>query len=190
MQYLSDEVNEQSKITNGMSQLVASVARLRSPNEGCVWFRQQTFQTLRRYLLEEVYEVQDALNSEAPEKLQAELGDLLFQIIVLSRLASEQGLFSLENVLHQINEKMIRRNPHVFGEMQADTIEEVQRIWLEQKALEKIAHQEITGSPFDGLSTATPALALAQAYMGRTGLSNPDWIFPNPSFILAHVQNK
>ena len=84
MQSISDELGEESKITDGILQLVASVARLRSPTEGCLWFRRRTFQSMRRYLLEEVYEVLEPLDSESPEKLQEELGDLLFQIIVVS----------------------------------------------------------------------------------------------------------
>jgi len=183
MQSISDELGEESKITDGILQLVASVARLRSPTEGCLWFRRQTFQSVRRYLLEEVYEVLEPLDSESPEKLQEELGDLLFQIIVLSQLASECGWFSLVDVLYHLNEKIIHRNPHVFGELLADSVEEVQRIWMERKALRRIASRNITGSPLDGLSTTMPALALAQAYIGRSGLSDMGWTFPYPSLM-------
>jgi len=183
MQYVSDEINEISEIKDGVSQLVASVARLRSPTRGCMWFRRQTFQTLRRYLLEEVYEVQEALNSETPEQLQEELGDLLFQIIVLGQLATEQGWFSLKDVLYRINEKVIHRNPHVFGEQRADTVEEAQRIWLERKSLEKTPPGNTPASPLDGLSMNMPALALAQTYLGRCSFSNTGWTFPYPSLV-------
>ena len=183
MQSISDELGEESKITDGILQLVASVARLRSPTEGCLWFRRQTFQSVRRYLLEEVYEVLEPLDSESPEKLQEELGDLLFQIIVLSQLASEGGWFSLVDVLHHLNEKIVHRNPHVFGELQADTMEKAQRIWMERKALERIASGNMMGSPLDGPSTTMPALALAQAYIGRSGLSDMGWTFPYPSLL-------
>jgi len=183
MQSVSEELGEESKITDGILQLAANVARLRSPVDGCLWFRRQTFQTLRRYLLEEVYEVLDPLGSESPEKLQEELGDLLFQIVVLSQLASERDWFSLANVLHHLNEKIIHRNPHVFGEMRANTVEEVQRIWRERKAFEKMVYGNTAESPLDGLSTSMPALALTQAYIGRCGLSDTGWTFPDPSFV-------
>lgn len=170
---------DNDSMIGGMMQLVSNVAQLRSATEGCPWFRQQTFQTLRKYLLEEVYEVQDALNGEAPGQLQEELGDLLFQIVVLSHMSSEQGWFSLVEVLCRLNAKIVHRNPHVFGDRQADTVEEVQRIWLERKSLEK----DVSLSSLNGLSTTMPALALAQAYLGRCGLPETGWSFPYPSLI-------
>jgi MazG family protein len=183
MQIISNELGEQSRITDGILQLVANVARLRSPTEGCPWFRRQTLQTVRRYLLEEVYEVLEPLDTESPETLQEELGDLLFQIIVLSQMASERGWFSLPAVFQRLNEKIIHRNPHVFGELQADSVEEVQRIWLARKSLEKSVDGNTTESPVSGLSATMPALALAQAYIGRSGLFKTDWTFPFPSMI-------
>jgi len=184
MQTISDQQQEEeSKITAGISQLIASVEHLRSPTEGCPWFRRQTLQTVRRYLLEEVYEVLEPLDTESPEKLQEELGDLLFQIIVLSQMASERGWFSLDHVLQRLNEKIIHRNPHVFGELQADSIEEVQRIWLARKSLEKSVDGVTPESPLRGLSATMPALALAQAYIRRSGLFKTDWTFPYPSLV-------
>jgi tetrapyrrole methylase family protein/MazG family protein len=183
MQSITNQQDEESKIMTGILQVVENVARLRSPTQGCPWFRRQTLQTVRRYLLEEVYEVLEPLDTESPEKLQEELGDLLFQIIVLSQMASERGWFSLDHVLQQLNEKIIRRNPHVFGELQADSVEEVQRIWLARKSLEKSVDGNTTESPLSGLSATMPALALAQAYIGRSGLLKTDWTFPYPSLV-------
>ena len=184
MQIISDnQQEEESKITAGTLQLIASVERLRSPTAGCPWFRRQTMQTVRRYLLEEVYEVLEPLDTESPETLQEELGDLLFQIIVLSQMASERGWFSLDHVLQRLNEKIIHRNPHVFGEVQADTVEAVQQIWQERKLLEKSVDGHITASPLTGLSATMPSLALAQAYIGRSGLFKTDWTFPYPSLL-------
>ena len=171
-------INEE-ELNKEFLQLKLNVARLRSTESGCPWFRQQTFSTLRKYLLEEVYEVQDALNGEAPGQLQEELGDLLFQVVVLSHMASEQGWFSLAEVLRQLNAKIIHRNPHIFGELEVDTVEEAQRIWSERKLLEK----EAFPSSVNGLSTTMPALALAQAYIGRCGLLETGWSFPYPSLI-------
>ncbi len=184
MQTISDkQQEEESKITAGLLQLIASVERLRSPTEGCPWFRRQTLQSVRRYLLEEVYEVLEPLDTESPEKLQEELGDLLFQIIVLSQMASERGWFSLANVLQQLNEKIIHRHPHVFRELQADSMEEVQRSWQARKSLEKSVDGNTTDSPLSGLSRVMPALALAQAYIGRSGLFKTNWMFPYPSLV-------
>lgn len=183
MQSISNPQDKESKIMNGILQVVENVARLRSPTEGCVWFSKQTLQTVRRYLLEEVYEVLEPLDTESPENLQEELGDLLFQIVVLSQMASERGWFSLDQVLQRLNEKIIHRNPHVFGELQADSVEAVQHIWQERKSLEKSADANTPASPLSGLSNTMPALALAQAYIGRSGLFKPDWTFPYPSLV-------
>ena len=183
MQSITNQQDEESKIMTGILQVVENVAHLRSPTEGCPWFRRQTLQTVRRYLLEEVYEVLEPLDTESPDKLQEELGDLLFQIIVLSQMASERGWFSLLTVLHRLNEKIIHRNPHVFGELQADSVEEVQRIWQERKSLEKSVDGNTTESPLSGLSATMPALALAQAYIGRSDLFKTDWTFPYPSLV-------
>ena len=169
MGQLFEQVAQESKITSRMAQLIANVAGLRSPTRGCLWLKRQTFQSQRRYLLEEVYEVLDALDVESPTKLQEELGDLLFQIVILSQLASEQDWFSLADVLHHLNGKIIHRYPHVFGGMHANTVEEAQQIWRERKALEKTAQENVGKSPLDGLSSTMPALALAQAYLGRCG---------------------
>ncbi len=183
MQIISNELEEQSRITDGILQLVANVTRLRSPTEGCPWFKRQTLQTVRRYLLEEVYEVLEPLDTESPETLQEELGDLLFQIIVLSQMAFERGWFSLDHVLQRVNEKIIHRNPHVFGELHTDSTEEAQRIWQERKSLEKSVDGNTTESPLSGLSATMPALALAQAYIGRSGSFKTDWTFPYPSLL-------
>ncbi len=164
-------------------QLQLNVVRLRSPEGGCPWFRQQTFSTLRRYLLEEVYEVQDALNSDTPEHLQEELGDLLFQIVVLCQLAQERDWFTLAEVIQRLNEKIIHRNPHVFGEEHINTVNEAQQIWSEKKSLEKASQGHPAESPLDGLSTTMPALSLAQAYLGRCDFSNISWSFPFPALI-------
>lgn len=173
----------QEELGKEFLQLKFYVDRLRSPKDGCPWFRQQTFDTLRRYLLEEVYEVQDALNSDLPAKLQEELGDLVFQVVVLSQLAAERDWFSLEEVIHRLNEKIIHRNPHVFGEGHVDTAEEAERIWSERKLLEQASQDNPSVSPLDGLSITMPALSLAQAYLGRCDFSEVSWSFPYPSLI-------
>ena len=116
--------------------LVAVQARLRAPN-GCPWDREQTHQTLRTYLIEEAYEVLEALESGNDAKFAEEMGDLLLQIVFHSQIASEEGRFTVADVIREIHDKMIRRHPHVFGDGEAKTAGDVKRRWDEIKAEEK-----------------------------------------------------
>src|SRR5579875_3358397 len=101
----------------GFDALVAVMARLRDPQTGCPWDREQTPQTLKKYVIEEAYEVVEAVESGHPDKLREELGDLLLQVIFHAQLASEEGLFDINDVSRGIVEKLIRRHPHVFGDV-------------------------------------------------------------------------
>src|SRR5215831_6391175 len=118
--------------------LVAVQARLRAP-KGCPWDREQTHQTLRTYLLEEAYEVLEALDTENDAKFAEEMGDLLLQIVFHSQIASEEGRFTVADVIREIHDKMIRRHPHVFGETRAKDSKEVLRNWEQIKAEERRA---------------------------------------------------
>ena len=111
-------------MSNNFSDLVALMARLRGP-DGCPWDRKQTPESLKPFLVEECYEVIDALDEGSPAKVKEELGDLLFQIIFHARIAEERGQFSIQDVIAANIEKMVRRHPHVFGTVQADTAQEV-----------------------------------------------------------------
>src|SRR5438477_1689351 len=117
-------------------QLVDIMARLRAPG-GCPWDREQTFDTIKPYLLEETYEVLDAIDAHDWNELSGELGDLLLQAVFFSQMAAEQSLFRIEDALDAINHKLIRRHPHVFGEETAQSAGDVRRIWGEIKAEEK-----------------------------------------------------
>ena len=117
-------------------ELVEIMARLRAPG-GCPWDREQTFDTIKPYLLEETYEVLDAIDARAWNELTSELGDLLLQAVFFSQMAVEQNLFRIEDALDAINEKLIRRHPHIFGDQTAETAGDVRRIWGEVKAAEK-----------------------------------------------------
>jgi tetrapyrrole methylase family protein / MazG family protein len=146
--------------------LVAVQARLRAPN-GCPWDREQTHRSLRTYLVEEAYEVLEALDSGDDAKFAEELGDLLLQIVFHSQIASEEGRFSVADVIREIHDKMVRRHPHVFGETRAKDSAEVLRNWEHIKAEErrsrspsKYGHQsEPTHGPslLDGVSSGLPA---------------------------------
>src|ERR1700758_79842 len=116
--------------------LVAVQARLRAP-KGCPWDREQTHQSLRTYLLEEAYEVLEALDTGNDAKFAEEMGDLLLQIVFHSQIAQEQGRFAVADVIRAIHDKMIRRHPHVFGEARARDTAEVLRNWEQAKAEER-----------------------------------------------------
>lgn len=117
--------------------LIDVVAQLRSPQGGCPWDLAQTPQTLTPYVIEEAYEVVDAIRSGDIEAIAEELGDLLLQVVLQAQIASESQQFSLEDVANRITEKMIRRHPHVFAEVEVETIEEVHENWEQIKAAEK-----------------------------------------------------
>ncbi len=154
------------------SQLVDLMAQLRGP-AGCPWDREQTPESLKPFLIEECYEVLDALDEGAPDKVRDELGDLLFQIIFHARIAEEKGAFTITDVINAIVEKMTRRHPHVFGEEKVSTSGEVLANWEEIKKKEK-AHQERT-SILDGVPQGLPALLRAHGIQKRAARVGFDW---------------
>src|ERR1700732_2533672 len=134
----SRKAPKQKKLTAGewFERLGALQARLRAPN-GCPWDREQTHATLRTYLIEEAYEVLDAMNSGDDVKFAEEMGDLLLQVVFHSQIATEQGRFTAADVIREVHEKMVRRHPHVFGEKRARDAAEVLRNWEQIKAQER-----------------------------------------------------
>src|ERR1700761_2884113 len=122
---------------DGFEKLIAIQKRLRDPG-GCPWDIEQTHQTLRTYLIEEAYEVLDAIDNGDDDKFAEELGDLLLQVTFHSQIASEKDRFNISNVIQSIHDKMIRRHPHVFGDVEAKTSEEVLRNWQKIKTQERI----------------------------------------------------
>ena len=120
-----------------LAQLLQIMARLRSPVDGCAWDLEQTFATIAPYTVEEAYEVADAIQRGDLEDLRDELGDLLFQVVFHSRMAEEAGAFAFDDVARAINQKMIRRHPHVFGAAEARTSDEQTVAWEVIKAAER-----------------------------------------------------
>ena len=116
--------------------LVDIMARLRAPG-GCPWDREQTFDSIKPFTLEETYEVLDAIDRRAWGELAEELGDFMLQAVFYAQMGAERNLFSIDDALGAINEKLIRRHPHVFGEQSAETASDVKRIWGQVKAAEK-----------------------------------------------------
>jgi tetrapyrrole methylase family protein/MazG family protein len=172
-------------VSRRFEDLVALQEKLLSP-EGCPWDRVQTHQTLRTYLLEETYEVLDALDSNEPAKLAEELGDLLLQIVFHSQLARAAGEFEIGDVIESIYTKMVRRHPHVFGEVKARNAGEVLRNWEQLKAEERQAAVESPGkapsaasqtppSILDGVPRSLPALLRAHQMTRRAANVGFDW---------------
>ncbi|MEL7035609.1 MAG: nucleoside triphosphate pyrophosphohydrolase [Cyanobacteria bacterium J06592_8] len=126
-----------SPTLSALQSLIDVVAQLRSPDGGCPWDLAQTPQTLTPYVIEEAYEVVDAIRSGDVDAIAEELGDLLLQVVLQAQIASESQQFSLEDVANNITEKLIRRHPHVFAEVEAETVEEVHENWEKIKAAEK-----------------------------------------------------
>ena len=158
-----------------IDELLQIMARLRSPDGGCPWDREQTFATIAPYTIEEAYEVADAIERGNPEDLCDELGDLLFQVVFHARLAQEAGQFEFVDVVGAICDKLTRRHPHVFGDERIANSADQSRAWEEHKKREQAA--EAT-SILDGITSGLPALSRA-AKVGRragsVGFDWPDW---------------
>lgn len=145
-----------------LDELVAVLHRLRAPG-GCAWDREQTHESLVQYLVEETYELVDAIEAGDRDELIEELGDVLYQVIFHSDMAAERGEFTLEDVAAHMTAKMVGRHPHVFGDAVADTAEAVVENWDRLKTVEK-PHRT---SVLDGIPQGMPALALADKLLGR-----------------------
>jgi tetrapyrrole methylase family protein/MazG family protein len=154
--------------------LQQTIARLRAP-DGCPWDREQTHQTLRPNLLEETYEVLAALDADDPGKLREELGDLLMQISMHAQIAIEEGTFKLADVIAQIDAKLKRRHPHVFGDLHVHDTAQVLRNWEAIKAAERTAEGNAHHSRLESVPAILPALARAQSLGERAARDGFDW---------------
>ncbi|MBN3897859.1 MAG: nucleoside triphosphate pyrophosphohydrolase [Nostoc sp. NOS(2021)] len=129
--------NEKVETLAALQELIEVVAKLRSPDGGCPWDLAQTAQTLTPYVIEEAYEVVDAIKSGDQSAIAEELGDLLLQVVLQGQIASESGQFSLKEITQGISQKLIRRHPHVFGDVSVASVDEVRQNWEQIKAAEK-----------------------------------------------------
>ncbi|MCB0328975.1 MAG: nucleoside triphosphate pyrophosphohydrolase [Bdellovibrionales bacterium] len=162
-------------MTNPLERLKAIVAQLRDPVNGCPWDKVQTHQTLTQYVIEEAYEVVEAIE-DSPDKLEEELGDLLLQIYLHSQIASEEGRFSIESIADQLCEKLIRRHPHVFGDGNASTPEEVKQTWEAVKRQEKKERESGTSTHLlDDLPGHLPSLMECYKIGKKVSPKNFDW---------------
>ncbi|MGA8489409.1 MAG: nucleoside triphosphate pyrophosphohydrolase [Terriglobales bacterium] len=164
---------------------VSLMARLRGPG-GCPWDREQTFDSIKPYTLEETYEVLEAIDNRDWDELPGELGDLLLQVLFYAQMAKDQGTFSIDDVLDRLSDKLVDRHPHVFGDVRADTSSEVLRNWEALKAKEKKKRLEAAGanaaknednpeSVLAGISAAMPALLEAHKLSSRASRVGFDW---------------
>lgn len=162
--------------SEALDALLTIMAKLRSPDKGCPWDRQQTFATIVPHTIEEAYEVADVIERNALSELPAELGDLFFQIVFYCQMAKEQGLFDINDVFQLLKEKLLRRHPHVFnGE--------------EKKPWEELKKQENPNAPLlDAIANNLPALSVAQKLQKRAATVGFDW--PNLKPVLAKLQEE
>jgi MazG family protein len=158
----------------GFQRLVEIMARLRAPG-GCPWDREQTFDSIKPYTLEETYEVLDAVDRRDWDELAGELGDFLLQAVFFAQMASEQKLFDINDCLEAINAKLIRRHPHVFADETAETGSEVLKRWDEIKAEERKAKKDKPDGLLASVPRALPALVEAQQITSRAARAGFDW---------------
>lgn len=161
-----------------LQELIATVAKLRSPDGGCPWDLAQTPESLIPYVLEEAYEVVDAIRSGDAEAIAEELGDLLLQVVLQAQIASEKGGFDLQLVAEKINQKLIRRHPHVFGEVEVADAAEVKQNWDQIKAAEKSAKGEnpqTLSSKLDRYSRTLPPLTAAMKISVKAAAVGFEW---------------
>jgi MazG family protein len=167
--------------------LVEIMARLRAPG-GCPWDREQTFDSIKPYTLEETYEVLDAVDRRDWDELRAELGDFMLQAVFFAQLAAEEKFFDIGDSLDAINEKLIRRHPHVFADENAETGEDVKKRWDEIKAEERRAKSEAPQGLLASVPRALPALVEAQQITSRAARAGFDW--SNADEVLAKLDEE
>jgi MazG family protein len=167
-----------------IEKLIAIMARLRDPENGCPWDKLQNFSTIAPYTIEESYEVADAIERDDRPSLKDELGDLLFQVVFHAQMAREESSFDFNDVVDAICEKMLRRHPHVFGEGDVRSEQEQTKAWEEQKAAERAASGRNTAasSALDGVALPLPALMRAEKLQNRAARVGFDWPKTEPVF--------
>lgn len=163
-----------SEKKSGFERAVEVMARLRAP-DGCPWDKEQDHQSLKPYLIEEAYEVMEAIEAGDPAKLKEELGDLLLQVLFHCRLAEEKGLFDVQETALALAQKMIDRHPHVFEDTLAGTSGEVLRNWEISKREVRAGDENGAASILDGVPAAMPALQRAQRLQGKASRVGFDW---------------
>jgi MazG family protein len=174
-------------MTRPIDRLLTIMARLRDPERGCPWDREQAFATIAPYTIEEAYEVADAIERGDMAALKDELGDLLFQVVFHARMAEEAGLFAFDDVAEAVSEKMVRRHPHVFGDVEIADAAAQTEAWETHKAKERAA-TGAAASVLDGVALALPALLRAAKISRRAARIGFDW--PDAQGVLAKIREE
>ena len=170
-----------------IDRLLEIMARLRDPEHGCPWDREQTWGSIVPHTIEEAYEIADAVERGDVDHVRDELGDLLFQVVFQSRIAEEQGLFRFDDVVDAISDKLERRHPHVFGDATIGNAAEQTAAWEEHKAAERRAKGGAAGA-LDGVTLGLPALVRAAKLGRRAAQVGFDW--PDPAGVLEKVREE
>lgn len=163
------------------------IARLRAP-DGCPWDQEQTHLSLRQHLLEEAYETLAAIDSGDIAQMREEFGDLLLQIVLNAQIASEEGEFGMADIIKGIHDKIVRRHPHVFGDMAVSGVDEVLQNWEKLKAAERKENKDSSNGLLDGVPLTLPALSQAQEYQARAARVGFDW--PNVDGVLDKIREE
>jgi tetrapyrrole methylase family protein / MazG family protein len=166
-----------------MKDLLGIISRLRGP-DGCPWDKAQTHQSLAPFAVEETFEMVDAIETRADAHLKEELGDVLFQVVLHAEIAKERGAFSISDIIENLNRKLIKRHPHVFGDANLQTPEEVKKNWEAMKAKEAAPE----ASPFASIPKGLPALQRSQKIGHRSIRYNFDW--NDVRFVMEKVEEE
>ena len=165
-------------MSNGIEHLLVVMASLRDPNGGCPWDLEQNFTTIAPYTIEETYELVEAIEQNNPKAIAEELGDVLFQVVFHAQMGQEAGLFNFDSVAQTVADKMVERHPHVFGDRDANTANDVLTNWEADKAAKReaeAAKDNRRTSALDGVSTALPATTRAVKLQKRAARVGFDW---------------
>jgi MazG family protein len=173
-------------MTRPIDRLLAIMTRLRDPDRGCPWDREQNFATIAPYTIEEAYEVADAIERQDMTALKDELGDLLLQVVFHARMAEEAGLFAFDDVAQAIADKMERRHPHVFGDAEIASVAAQNEAWEAHKAAERQASG--AASVLDGIALALPALLRAAKISRRAARIGFDW--PDADSVIDKIEEE
>ena len=162
-----------NKLSKELEDLLSTFRSLRNPDTGCAWDREQTFKSIASCAIEEAYEVADAIDREDFKSLKSELGDLLFQVVFHAEMANEKGIFNLKDVINELNNKLVRRHPHVFSNEKALSSEESLNIWEDIKAQERKTQK--LDSLMDDVPKNLPSLIRAKKLQKRAARVGFDW---------------
>jgi XTP/dITP diphosphohydrolase len=174
----SPSENQSQTVLEAVNHLIEVVAQLRSPQGGCPWDLQQTPQTLIPYIIEEAYEVVDAIKKNDQTQIVEELGDLLLQILFQAQIATEKQHFSLKEIAQGITEKMIRRHPHVFSDMEVENVDQIHQNWEKIKAKEKgqtLDQTQLLSYQLSRYSSSLPPLMASMKMSKKAALAGFEW---------------